>query len=487
MMTKKILITIGILVLVIVVLFVFNSINSRPGITERELQQKFQTLKSEYEQVKAQSYDVSEIERLGREAKEAFDRGDYKKADEVLDKAIGVLKRAKTIQPTTTPTITTPPTTGIKPEELSLSRVKVAIVYERLNDARPKRTIDEQLQILKDTKADMIFRASWRWNPLLNNCSEAPGNLYQTCLDSGYTFDQQRQIIQEIKKQNPNIIIVGAIPAQKINKLEFNEVTNETFDETQTWEMALDPAKWGITSVSKDTFQKKFSGSQQGFTGYFPDVTNPDYQKILLSWAKRQTDAGFDGIWIDLLYTQAGLLMQITKDINHPAVKESYEAATKIVDEIHKYGESKGKYVYVGTWPVAMNYPYQKPNLDFITDSLKPNEVSSGKLDTNAWVKKKADIENAFDNVPIFVFIDWGYTNSPLENFVKLSDSGRINFLKDADIFFDSIGVKFVYPVHGGFITKLAYGKYGWYDSMAPEFQTYETIKELAQNKSKGG
>ncbi len=50
----------------------------------------------------------------------------------------------------------------------------------------------------------------------------------------------------------------------------------------------------------------------------------------------------------------------------------------------------------------------------------------------------------------------------------------------------------FVYPIHGGDmgptreVKRLSYGKFNWYDSIAPEFQTYETIKELAQNKSKG-
>jgi len=35
-------------------------------------------------------------------------------------------------------------------------------------------------------------------------------------------------------------------------------------------------------------------------------------------------------------------------------------------------------------------------------------------------------------------------------------------------------------------INRLSYGRFNWYDSPAPEFQTYETIKELAENKSKG-
>jgi len=34
-------------------------------------------------------------------------------------------------------------------------------------------------------------------------------------------------------------------------------------------------------------------------------------------------------------------------------------------------------------------------------------------------------------------------------------------------------------------VKKLSYGKFNWYDSLAPEFQTYETIKDLAQNKKR--
>ncbi len=50
-------------------------------------------------------------------------------------------------------------------------------------------------------------------------------------------------------------------------------------------------------------------------------------------------------------------------------------------------------------------------------------------------------------------------------------------------------GVIFIYPIHGGFMgkgaTKLSYGKYKTYNSIY--FETYETIKKLAQDKSKPG
>jgi hypothetical protein len=79
---------------------------------KQELLQKFQTLKTQYEQVKTEGYDVSEIEKLGKEAKQAFDRGNYKKAKEILGKASKGLEERKHTPSSTsthTPSVSTPP------------------------------------------------------------------------------------------------------------------------------------------------------------------------------------------------------------------------------------------------------------------------------------------------------------------------------------------------------------------------------------------
>ena len=80
--------------------------------------QKFQTLKTQYEQTKAQGLDVSEVERLGKEAKQAFDKGDYKTANELLEKAKNALDKTKISEksPTTTPKPTSPKPPEIKNE-----------------------------------------------------------------------------------------------------------------------------------------------------------------------------------------------------------------------------------------------------------------------------------------------------------------------------------------------------------------------------------
>ena len=63
-------------------------------------------------------------------------------------------------------------------------------------------------------------------------------------------------------------------------------------------------------------------------------------------------------------------------------------------------------------------------------------------------------------------------------------------FLMAADSFFHNRGIVFAYPLHGGWMGNdaeiLSFGIRRTYDALAPEFQTYETIRELARNKKRG-
>lgn len=69
-----------------------------------------------------------------------------------------------------------------------------------------------------------------------------------------------------------------------------------------------------------------------------------------------------------------------------------------------------------------------------------------------------------------------------------LSKEEQREFIEKADIFFAKKGINFIYPLHGGYMGQdakiLSYGISRVYNSLAPEFQTYETIKNLAENKS---
>jgi len=68
---------------------------NNPAVTKEKLLQRFSDLKIQYQEKKAQGYDISEAENFARKAKEASDRKDYKRAKEFLDKAFEALEMAK--------------------------------------------------------------------------------------------------------------------------------------------------------------------------------------------------------------------------------------------------------------------------------------------------------------------------------------------------------------------------------------------------------
>jgi len=389
--------------------------------------------------------------------------------------------------------------------------VKVAILYERVMDwINLNRSINDVIGILKETKASFVFRGWWRWYPCPDDANmvlppQFPKNYVKTCAYKGYTYKHLKEALREIKKEIPDIMFCGVVPAQIITRLTWNPITKEFFYTNETWQMALDPSKWGI-NMTKEEFQYLFAKwhlwmnpnstleeyDHMKVNAYFPDITNEDFQELLLSWAYKQIECGVDAIWIDMLFSQASMLYGITQDINHPAVKESYEAACEIIDRIHEYGNSIGKHIYVGTWSTCVIYPYEKPSLDFLTASPSSMEVYEMELNETKWDERIKAVREKFGDIPFFAFIDWACTtHTPLGVFSQyLSKEKQKEFIKMVDIFFARRGINFIYPVHGGFMgqdaEKLSYGISKVYDSLAPEFKTYGTIVELAQNKHEG-
>ncbi len=418
----------------------------------------------------------------------------------------------------------------------NLSEVKVATLYEKVTDRKPNggRNLDETVKMLKQTQTDFIFLGFWTWTI---PAPDSPDNMPPELLNRialfaktttkivpefiraiGYSYEELRRSVPAIKKEMPGVIFAGAIPAEALGRIEIDPITNKAIDANSTWSMAFDPKKWNISYkcpedvckdypslkgklLDKEGFQEYFALTNhllkpgqaydwQNAEGYYPDLTNPAFQELLANRAKKQIDAGADAIWIDLLYTQAESLKRMTNNTNHPAVKDSYDAAARVIDSIHEYGESKGKHIYVGTWaePV-INYPWPAPRLDFVTITPEPEEIYYGKFNEEKWDKINLKVEEKFGKIPRFVFIDFGWAkNSPMDVFSQmLSKKEQREWLGKADAFFQGKGMIFMYPVRGGDFTpgakRLSFGKNAKYDSLAPEFDTYETIKELAQNK----
>ncbi len=409
------------------------------------------------------------------------------------------------------PSASTPESTTVAPANITvaygnetvgngLSNVKVAVLYERVTDgALYGRSNDDVIKLLKQTKTDFIFRGFWRWMPVPESRKSAPDEVIklgrtkvdlQAVLDYNYTYEDLEVAISGIKQEMPNVIFVGAIPAQRINGVDKNDMTGEILDKGKTWEMALDPGKWGIGMSKKDA-QKKL-GDMLGWSegeAYFPDITNPDYQQFLIDMAKKQIDCGVDAIWIDMLPAQAVLLDRYAKDPNNPGIKESLEASSKIVDGIHEYGKSKGKYIYVGSWSESTNFPYPQPKLDFVTLSPTSDMIARKNFDKAEWSDKKSKIKEKLGEIPIFVFIDWSNDDSPLVTFSqKLTKEEQAKLLIEMHKFFKSEGMTFILPLHGGFMgnraTILSFNNAKVYDSIAPQFGTFNTFEQILNNST---
>jgi len=408
-----------------------------------------------------------------------------------------------------------------------IKNVKVAVWYQTITDYKAfNRTLDDVITHLKETNTDFIFRAFWKYKVIPETCSELPLNQRKICEKSGYSYENFEKSINEIKKEIPSIIISAGIPTERIDVNEYNPITGKKYTKNELWEMALDPAKWNIINpktgkpLTKEEFQFN-RGKLLGFFpsdwtspsdynwreayAYYPDITNQEFQELQLSWAKKMIDSGADAIWIDMLFAQARIFYKLTKDPCHPAVKEAYEAALKQIDEIHKYAKEKGKYVYVGGWTNFLeikdskgNPAYPIPNFDFVVNMVWEEEVKNKNLSEERWDTFFAKIKKYLGNdTLILVFMDEAavrWQDQPLGIFSQyLNKTEQAKFLEMADSFFSrkreefKLPITFVYPLHGGWIGTnakvLSFGKFKIYDSLAPEFQTYETIKELAQKK----
>ncbi|MFA4993796.1 MAG: hypothetical protein WC521_00610 [Bdellovibrionales bacterium] len=397
----------------------------------------------------------------------------------------------------------------------ALSRVKVGLVYENVTDGvEIKRSLEETNAILKATRADFLFRGFWKDEPIVDSPDRIPPQLHSLAREEGIdrlterirktgkSYDVLREWIAGIKRENPSLLFCGSLPAQHVSKIEVDPMSGRVYSPDETWAMALDPRKWNVIlrdkGSTKEEVQARLSGSdvhpydRRLATAYAPDITNSEFQSLLINLAKKQIDLGADALWIDGLLSQTKLFFNATNDTHHPAVKESYGAAVKIIDDIRRYGADRGKYILVGTWGQGEDSlltlsPRLQP--DFVTVTPSAKEMDQKQLDAREWDAKLAGIRQAYGDIPIFAFIDWSLDVSPLASFSQnLSAEEQKSMLQTLDTFFAQRGVNFIYPVHGGYMgknpAKRAFGKFETYDSLAPEFNTIETIETLATAKA---
>ncbi len=401
-----------------------------------------------------------------------------------------------------------------------LSQVKVVSQYRYVTDGIALgRGLDEVAKIFRETKTDFIFQGWLTQWPCPERCSDLTSKGDKSkCELAGYSYEHLREAVRKIKEEMPGVIFCGGTQAEFLYPDDVSG-RDEKERRDKTWAMTLDPSKWGVNMSRRDmqcywarrwgmADRKKECPTEEELKAmmrhYFPDLTNPELQEIFLNRIYKQIDSGADAIWIDMLYAQPYLLKLLTGDENHTAVQDSYKSTSEIVDRIHEYGLKKDKHIYVITWVLieennSLMLLHPNPNVDIAMTSPDPDEIldkKSGKLGQfkKDRLDRGAEIIKSKLGIPVFARIDYGGTGrSPLKVFSQeLTPENQRRFLEIADRFYSDRGIYFIYPIHGGDmgpakeVKKLSYGKYNWYDALAPEFNTYETIKELAQNKSKG-
>jgi hypothetical protein len=370
------------------------------------------------------------------------------------------------------------------------------------------------LTALEESRTQLVFRAFWRYAVVPEECSDlAPAEDRTKCELNGQSYAALESSVAFLKSHDPAIILSAGIPTERINAQERDPITGEIFTREQTWAMALDPGKWGIP-VSKEQLQENrarllgFAPPDQPYDwrtalAYYPDITNPDFQQLQLDWAKRMIDTGVDVVWIDMLFGPAMILQALTGDPNHPAVHDCYDAVLKLVDAVHQYGLSQGRYVYVGGWTnfLGIGDSYPAPDFDFVVALIWENEVASMTLNDERWNTLFDRIASRMGrDVLILPFMDEAATrwqDQPLGIFSQeLTSREQNEFLRRADRYFlakrreHGLPIVFVYPIHGGWMgshaTTLAFGRFRVYDALAPEFATYPVIRELARAKVSG-
>jgi hypothetical protein len=388
--------------------------------------------------------------------------------------------------------------------------VLVASQYRYLTDGI--RSLDEAITLLRETRTDFIFQG-WvtEWQPLVDNCALLPTRDHRTkCERAGYSYAHLREAARRVKEQLPGVLLGGGLLMEFLYPGTIDPITGREIDRDEAWEMALDPGKWGI-SLTREEFHSLLAAHQFRWTddpasyrpkeemrAFFPDITNPEYRALLLNLARKQIDCGVDVLWIDALFGQArffkGYAARNPSEAENAtrAAKEAFEASSAIIDEIHAYGEQRGRPIYIISWPHSMEFPYPQPELDGIVTSPSAREVLSGELDQARWEDYLERIRQSFGQVPIFARIDYGeHDQTPLAVFSQqLTREEQRAFLETADRFFTERGVHFIYPLHGGYMGRgaetLSFGRFRSYDSLAPEFATYETIRTLARGEDRG-
>ncbi|MBU4246028.1 MAG: alpha-glucosidase C-terminal domain-containing protein [Nanoarchaeota archaeon] len=273
-MNKKILVLLAIIIIAILAIAAIAIKQKRAAqnseITKEELQQKFQSLKSQYDAAKAQGVDVSEVEGLGLEAKQAFDNKDYKKAGDLLDTAQTALNKA--VIPAKTPISPSPiilpaPSPKSSPAPIGKTWLNEGAIYETHPYYYPNHSfkeITEQIPHLKELGVKTIYlmpiweRAMKRQETTLIYLIN---DYYK--IDPAYgSPDDLKELIDIVHKNDMKILFDLVTCCTPPNSIIYNNNWTYSFSSTELAEKAKE-MNWKLEYTTLDGRNFVFAGKHK--------------------------------------------------------------------------------------------------------------------------------------------------------------------------------------------------------------------------------
>ena len=91
------------------------------------------------------------------------------------------------------------------------------------------RSIDDINIILKELEAGLLFLGYFRWRGMA------------TVERQTDVYGMLKKCIQQIKEENPDLIFVGGLVVQELNRIEYDPYHKRMIPEEGVWRMALNP------------------------------------------------------------------------------------------------------------------------------------------------------------------------------------------------------------------------------------------------------
>lgn len=303
------------LALLIIGIILLSGCVGKTGITKEQLLEKYSKISTQFDIEKSKGNNVTEVEIIIRQAKEAYDKGDYKEADSLLDKASAILEKKD---------IPTKSLISLKPPT-NLTRVDRSWLYEGLiYETHPYYYPDHSFKEITE-QVPSLFDLGIRTIYLMPVWEQPPGERDYSLLYHTYDYYKINPVYgtpQELKE------LINT--AHKYNmKVLFDLVTCCTWKGSAIWN------KGGVLSISLSELQNK--AKNLGWTLEYKTVDGNRYASYNCSTRNNRILCDFGGMIVEdkvilLQYPQVGWGFAIDKT-NPETIEYFTEVAKYYVKE----------------------------------------------------------------------------------------------------------------------------------------------------------